>query len=74
MAKKRYKKHMRNRIHGLWWTNLLTLKVKYPKRWRYSRSHRQAFSDGVAAGVTAMLNNMEVASDAVLEEPSKGDL
>ena len=74
MSKRKYKKHMRNRIRGLWWTDLLVLKVKYPKRWRYSRSHRQAFSDGVAQGVRAMLNNLEVASDAVLEEPSKDEL
>ena len=60
------KKHVKVFIHDLWWTDLLKVRVRVPKKYRYFKSLRTAYTDGVADGVAASLNALEAETSATV--------
>lgn len=67
-GKHKHKKHIKVYIHDLWWTDLVTVKVKVPKRFRWRGRFRAAWAAGVAAGVAASLSTLEVKSSSALPQ------
>ena len=50
-------------MHDLWWVDKLKVLVPYPRKGMTKRE-RRLFADGVAAGVVASLNALEVEARA----------
>lgn len=62
MSKGKGRGKVRVYIHDLWWVDKLKVLVPYPKGVRKSKKLRRVFADGVAAGVVASLNSLEVSA------------